>query len=89
VARSNSAFGAFFRLKRTQLGPAQAQVATAHKIARTVYFMLKHKVPFDELRAQDYETQQRQRELTHLQRKAAKFGFDLIPKAVSTEETPA
>jgi hypothetical protein len=89
VARSNSAFGAFFRRKRTQLGPAQAQVATAHKIARTVYFMLKYKVPFDEIGAEGYETQQRQRELTHLHRKAAKLGFDLIPKALAFEATAA
>jgi hypothetical protein len=89
VARSNSAFGAFFRLKRTQLGPAQAQVATAHKIARTVYFMLKYKVPFDEIGAQGYETQQRKRELTHLQRKAAKLGFDLVPRAEAAVATAA
>jgi len=80
VTRSNSAFGAFYRRKRAQLGPAQALVATAHKIARTVYFMLKYKVPFEDIGAEGYETQQRERELTHLQRKAAKLGFDLTPK---------
>ena len=45
MTRSNSAFGAFFRRKRAQLGPAQALVATAHKIARTVYSMLKYQSP--------------------------------------------
>ncbi len=89
VARSNSAFGAFFRRKRTQIGPAQAQVATAHKIARTVYYMLKYKVPFDEIGTQGYETQQRQRELSHLQRKAAKLGFDLVPRAETAVPTAA
>jgi hypothetical protein len=80
VTRSNSAFGAFYRRKRAQLGPAQALVATAHKIARTVYFMLKYKVPFADIGAEGYESQQRERELTYLQRKAAKLGFDLTPK---------
>jgi hypothetical protein len=89
VTRSNSAFGAFYRRKRTQLGPAQALVATAHKIARTVYFMLKYKVPFEDIGAEGYETQQRERELAHLQRKAAKLGFALIPKEVVLEATPA
>ena len=89
VTRSNSAFGAFFRRKRSQLGPAQALVATAHKIARTVYFMLKYKVPFEDIGAEGYETQQRYRELTSLQRKAAKLGFDLTPKDLTVVPTAA
>jgi hypothetical protein len=80
VTRSNSAFGAFYRRKRAQLGPAQALVATAHKIARTVYFMLKYQVPFEDVGAEGYESQQRERELIYLKRKAAKLGFDLTPK---------
>jgi hypothetical protein len=83
VTRSNSAFGAFYRRKCAQLGPAQALVATAHKIARTVYFMLKYQVPFADIGAEGYETQQRQRELTALQRKAAKLGFDLTPRGAA------
>lgn len=89
VTRSNSAFGAFYRRKCAQLGPAQALVATAHKIARTVYFILKYKVPFEDIGAEGYETQQRQRELASLQRKAAKLGFELTPKEVALVPTPA
>lgn len=89
VTRSQSAFGAFYRRKCLQLGSTQALVATAHKIARTVYFMLKYKVPFEDIGADGYETQQRQRELTSLQRKAAKFGFDLVPKAEAAVPTAA
>jgi transposase len=89
VTRSNSAFGAFFRRKRAQLGPAQALVATAHKIARTVYFMLKYKVPFEDMGAEGYETQQRERELVYLKRKAAKLGFDLSPKVPALVATAA
>jgi hypothetical protein len=89
VTRSNSAFGAFYRRKRAQLGPAQALVATAHKIARTVYFMLKYKVPYQDIGAEGYESQQRQRELVYLKRKAAKFGFDLTPKDQALEPTAA
>jgi hypothetical protein len=89
VTRSKSAFGAFFRRKRAQLGPAQALVATAHKIARTVYFMLKYKVPYQDIGAEGYETQQRERELIYLQRKAAKLGFDLTPKDQTLVPTAA
>ena len=89
VTRSNSAFGAFYRRKCAQLGPAQALVATAHKIARTVYFMLKYKVPFEDIGAEGHEIQQRQRELTSLQPKAAKLGFELTPKEAALVPTPA
>lgn len=80
VTRSDSAFGAFYRRKRAQIGPMQALVATAHKIARTVYYMLKHRVAYHDIGAQGYETQQREQELTYLQRKAARLGFELTPK---------
>jgi transposase len=78
VTRSDSAFGAFYRRKRAQLGPQQALVATAHKIARTVYFLLKYKTPYHDLGAEAYETQQKERELNYLHRKAAKLGYTLI-----------
>ncbi len=42
--------------------------------------MLKHRVAYHDIGAQGYETQQRERELTYLQRKAAKLGFELTPK---------
>ena len=43
VARSDNAFGAFYRRKRAQSGPKAANVATVHRIARTVSFRLKHR----------------------------------------------
>jgi hypothetical protein len=80
LTRSNSAFGAFYRRKRAVLGPAQAMVATAHRIARSVYFMLKYKVAYQDLGAAAFETQHQQRELTTLKRRAAKLGFELTAK---------
>lgn len=79
VVRSRTAFGAFYRRKKAQLGPMQALVATAHKIARTVYYLLKNHVPFVEIGAEGYEQKQREREVAYLQKKAAKLGFDLSP----------
>ena len=46
VSRSHGAFGAFSRRMQGRLGPAQALVATAHKIARTVSHLLKHRVQY-------------------------------------------
>jgi len=84
VSSSPSAFGAYYRRKRAQGGPQFAQVATAHKMARTVYFLLKHRAPFIEIGAQVYEQKQRDRELASLRRKAARLGFTLTnPQVVA------
>jgi len=39
---SKSALGAYLRRMKTRLGPAKAITATAHKLARLVYSMLRH-----------------------------------------------
>ena len=77
VIRSHCAFGAFSRRLKGRLGPAQALVATAHKIARTVYHMLKHRVPYHAIGAAEYNQRFRERELQYLQKKAAKLGYTL------------
>ena len=77
VTRSHCAFGAFYRRLKGRLGPAQALVATAHKIARTVYHMLKHLVPYHDIGAAEYTQRFRERALQYLQKKAAKLGYTL------------
>jgi len=79
VVRSHCAFGAFYRRLKGRLGPAQALVATAHKIARTVYHMLKYRVPYHDIGAAEYNKRFRERELKYLQKKAAKLGYKLSP----------
>jgi transposase len=81
VARSASAFGAYFRTMRARLGPQQATVATAHKIARVVYHLLKYHQPFNEESAAEYMRKRRERELQHLSRRAQKLGYTLTPVA--------
>lgn len=75
--KSQSVFGAYYRRKRAYLGPEQATVATAHKIARVVYHLLKHGATYEPLSAKDYDQQWQDRELTMLKKKAAKLGFSL------------
>jgi len=77
VSRSSSAFGAYYRRKRIQGGPLLAQVATAHKLARTVYYMLKYHVQYEDIGAQAFEQKQRERDIAVLRKKAAKLGFTL------------
>lgn len=81
VARSNSALGAFYRRKRAQLGAPKAITATAHKIARIIYFMLKNKQEYHDPGADYYEEQYRQRAIANLKRKAKKLGLDVVSAA--------
>ena len=65
LARSRtSGFAAFYRQLRARLGPQRAIVATAHKIARTFYHMLKYRTPFRDADAAQYDQHQRRRQ-TH------------------------
>jgi len=79
VTRADCAFGAFYRRKKSQIGPAQAIVATAHMIARTVFFMLKNKVQYIHTSAESFDKRYREHQIRYLHRKAAKLGFRLTP----------
>jgi transposase len=78
VARSPNAFGAYYRRKRAHGGPQFAQVATAHKLARTVYYLLKHPVQYVDIGAEEYDRKQRERDVAALRKKASKLGFTLV-----------
>jgi len=82
VTRGDTAFGAFFRRLAAHIGVEQAIVATAHKIARTVYAMLKNRVPFQEVGADEYERRYRQRVITRLTKRALTLGYCLVPQEV-------
>lgn len=79
VSRTQTALGAYYRRMKARLGPQKAIVATAHKIARIFYHMLKHRVAYHDLSAQEYEQRFREREVAKLKHKAAKLGFTLAP----------
>jgi transposase len=86
VAKSpDSAFGAFYRRMKARLGAKQAIVATAHKIARAFYHILKHRTPFHDLGGEEYERRAREREIKNLQKRAAKLGLAVV----ETPATPA
>jgi transposase len=86
VSRSDSAVGAYYRSMRARKGPEQATVATAHKIARIVYHLLKYGEAYEAESAAAYEQQRREREVRQLTRRAAKLGFALapVPEPVAT-----
>ncbi len=49
LQRSQNSIGAFFRRMAYKLGYQEAVTATAHKLARIIYAMLKYKRQFDPL----------------------------------------
>jgi len=79
LERSDSALGAFFRRMRNRHGRPKAITATAHKLARIIYYMLKHRQPYQDFGADYYEQQYRSRVLRNLNRQAARLGFRLEP----------
>jgi transposase len=81
---SKSALGAFFRRLKSRLGAAQAIVATAHKLARLVYSLLKHGTAYVQQGLDAYEQKYRQRSAAALARRARELGYELVPaKALS------
>lgn len=79
VKQAECVFGLFYRRLRARLGPSQATVATAHAIARVVYRMLKYKVEYEPLNVNEYQKHYEEQQIKYMRKKAAKFGFQLVP----------
>jgi transposase len=77
LARSQSALGAFYRRIKARHGAPKAIVATAHKLARLIYHLLKNRVDYVDPGADHYNEQQRERAIKRLQKQATRFGFRL------------
>jgi transposase len=81
AGRSQSALGGFYRRMRAKHGSPKAITATAHKIARMVYHMLKYRVQYIDPGQDYYEQKYRDRVIKNLQRKAQELGMQLVPAA--------
>ncbi len=77
--RSGSALGAFLRRKKSHLGAPKAITATAHKLARIIYAMLRYGREYVDAGAEHYERQHHQRALRATTRRAAQLGCQLVP----------
>ncbi len=73
--RSKSALGAFLRRIAARHGMPKAITATAHKLARLVYAMLKHGTEYVAQGQDEYEKRYRQRRIANLKRHARDFGL--------------
>jgi transposase len=81
LSRSKSALGAYYRRKRAHLGPEKAVNATAHKLARMIYFTLKYQRPYVDPGPDHYTEQQRNRLLKAMEKRARQLGYQLIKAA--------
>jgi len=77
LSHSGSALGAFYRRLCARMDKPRANTATAHKLARMVYFMLTRGEAFVDQGQQRYEEQQRERSIAALKRRAAALGFQI------------
>ena len=77
--RSDNALGAFLRRKKAHLGAPKAITATAHKLARIIYSMLRYGQEYVDAGAEYYETQYRHRALRAAKQRAAQLGYELVP----------
>jgi transposase len=80
LIHSKSALGAFLRRIAARRGMPKAITATAYKLARIVYGMLKHGSAYVAKGAEEYEKAYRERVLRGLKRKAAELGLEVVDK---------
>ena len=84
---SQSALGAYYRRMAARLGAPKAVTATAHKLARIVYSMLKQGTAYVDAGQDYYERQYKDRVVRNLQQRAKALGFELVPNVPVGEVT--
>lgn len=75
---SQSALGAYLRRQKARLRAPKAITATAHKLARLVYTLLKNGTKYVDAGQDYYEEQYRQRVIYNLKRRVKQMGFCLV-----------
>jgi len=82
LANAKCALGAFYRRIRAKYGAPMANIATAHKLARIIYKMLKDKVEYVDLGEDYYNEKYKARLVRNLKDKAKSLGYQLVPTPV-------
>jgi transposase len=75
LIKSRSYLGAFLRRQRSRLGSPKAVTATAHKLARIVYHLMRHGLGYVKQTEDAYAEQVRERLEKQLRRRAKELGF--------------
>jgi hypothetical protein len=85
--RSRSALGAFLRRMKSRLGKAAGITATAHKLARLLYWSLSQGLAYAKRTQESYEEDQRHRARKSLEKQARRLGLEVVERPVAA--TPA
>jgi transposase len=72
--------GEFYRRMKRKLGAPQAVTATAHKLARIIYHVLRTREAYDETVFAKWEESANRQAEVRLRKQAAKLGFEIVPK---------
>ena len=90
LMRSQSALGSYLRRQRSRLGAPKAITATAHKLARIVYHLMRYGVAYMKQTEAASAEQVRERLEKQLRRRAQDLGYELkkIDTATTTEAAP-
>jgi transposase len=89
LIRSKSAPGAFCRRIAARRGMPKAVTATAYKLARIVYGMLKHGVGYVRQEMAEYEQKYRDRQVKQLRSKARELGYEVVDKQEGRRAEPS
>jgi transposase len=76
---SHSALGAFLRRQKARIGAPKAITATAYKLARIVYSLLKSREIYQDPGEQTYLERHRKQQIHYLEKKAKALGMQLTP----------
>jgi transposase len=82
LVKTASPLAMFYRRIKSRIGAAGAITATAHKLARLVYRMLKYGQEYVKQDMPTYEAKLKEKLERSLRKKASALGFDLVPKPV-------
>jgi transposase len=91
LMRSRSYLGAYLRRQRSRLGSPKAITATAHKLARIVYHLVRYGEEYVQQTESAYAEQVRERLERQLHRRAAELGYEVKKREavpVAGSETP-
>jgi len=78
LEHSASALGAYHRRMKAKLGAAEGITATAHKLARILYRLVKHGEDYVREGLEKYEQKYQEQRLKRLQKQAQSLGFQLV-----------
>ena len=86
---SQTALGSYLRRMKGRIGAPKAITATAYKLAKILYLMLKNRIEYEDVGQEYYEERYQDRLLRNLKRKASSIGYVLIDASELTPLTPA